>query len=309
MREIRSAVVTGPTHSIGQALCRLLLSEGIRVYAVCRPDSPRVKRLPVHPALRVILCDLSQMETLPQKMDGETADAFFHLGWAGNDGDHRNDMRLQTDNIRYTLDACHAAAALSCKVFIGSGSQSEYGRQDKALTPETPCFPENGYGMAKLCAGQMSRAECRMLGVDHIWARFLSVYGPYEQFSSMTISTIRKLLHREVPAMTAGEQLWDYLYSGDAADALLRLARAGKNEAVYPVGSGTVRPLREYVEMLRDAVDPALRIDFGAVPYGAKQIMHLCADISRLTADTGFVPGTEFREGIRRTVEWVKSNE
>lgn len=306
MREIRSAVVTGPTGSLGQALCRLLLSKRIRVYAVCRPDSPRAERLPVHPDLKIIRCDISELNLLPEKNGGEKADAFFHLAWAGNDGDNRNNMQLQTQNIRYTLDACHAAGELGCKVFVGSGSQAEYGRSAQPLTADTPCFPEIGYGMAKLCAGQMSRAECRILGIDHIWTRILSVYGPYEQSTSMTISTISKLLRGEEPEMTSGEQIWDYLYSGDAAEALYLLACSGRSGAVYPVGSGQARPLKEYAEMLRDAVNPALCLHFGAVPYSRNQIMFLKADIRDLTADTGFLPKTDFRDGIRRTVEWVK---
>ena len=42
----RIAVVTGPTGAIGVALCRRLLAEGLTVYAVCRPGSPRAAALP-----------------------------------------------------------------------------------------------------------------------------------------------------------------------------------------------------------------------------------------------------------------------
>ena len=42
------------------------------------------------------------------------------------------------------------------------------------------------------------------------------------------------------------------------------------------------------------------------MPYAEKQIMYLCADISGLTLDTGFVPSTDFEDGIKKTVDWVK---
>lgn len=309
MREIRSAVITGPTGAIGQALCRLLLSNNIKVFAVCRPNSKRAHRLPNHTALNIISCDITELDSLPQKLNESRIDAFFHLAWAGNDGNNRNNMRIQTANIGYTLDACHTAYELGCRVFIGAGSQAEYGRSDKPLAPDTPCFPETGYGMAKLCAGQMSREECKGLGIDHIWTRIFSVYGPFEQASSMTISTIKQLLCNKVPAMTSGEQVWDYLYSDDAASALYNLALSGMSGAVYTLGSGNAQPLRKYVEIMRDAVDPSISIDFGAIPYGEKQIMNLQADISTLTADIGFKPKTDFKEGIRHTVEWVRRSE
>ncbi len=59
--------------------------------------------------------------------------------------------------------------------FIGAGSQAEYGRVEGKLNSQVPAFPENGYGMAKLCAGQMTRIQCESWESD-IWTRILSVY-------------------------------------------------------------------------------------------------------------------------------------
>ena len=301
-REFKTAVVTGPTGAVGTALCRELLENGIRVFAVCRPDSPRAAALSIHPMLQVVACDISAFGRLPEMIEGG-ADAFFHLAWAKTTGEGRNDMIAQTDNIRYTLDAVAAADALGCKVFVGAGSQAEYGRVEGVLRPETPCFPENGYGMAKLCAGQMSRLACEQRGIDHIWARILSVYGPHDGAASMISSVIAKLLRREKPALTAGEQLWDYLYADDAARALYLLAVSGKNGKVYPLGSGRAMPLKAYIEAIRDAIDPALPLGFGEIPYAPLQVMHLQADISALAADTGFTPDTDFSVGIRATID------
>lgn len=305
-RVIRSTIITGATGALGQALCRLLISEGVQVFVVCRPESLRAKTLPQHTKVKIISCDISELEMLPELIPEKTIDAFFHLAWAGNDGNNRDNMEIQIANIKYAINACYAAEKLGCQVFIGAGSQAEYGRTNFALKPETPCFPDNGYGMAKLCAGQMTRVKCHNFGIDHIWARFLSVYGPYEQTSSMTISTIMKLLSGKTPAMTAGEQMWDYLYADDAAEALYRMAMFGQNGAVYTVGSGESKQIREYVEILRDAINPALPIEFGAVPYAQDQVMYLKADISELTSDTGFLPRTDFKTGIRKTIEWVR---
>ena len=48
------------------------------------------------------------------------------------------------------------------------------------------------------------------------------------------------------------------------------------------------------------------RIELGALPYNENQVMYLCADISALTADTGFVPQIGYGEGISRTINWLK---
>ena len=62
-----------------------------------------------------------------------------------------------------------------------------------------------GYGIAKLCAGQMSRIMCSSLGIRHVWARILSIYGPYDTENSMVMSTVIKLRRGERPLFTAGE--------------------------------------------------------------------------------------------------------
>lgn len=301
-RKITRAVVTGPTGAIGTALCRNLAQNGITVYAVCRPGSARTASVPHHENIHTVACDIAQLEKLTQIVpDG--ADAFYHFAWAHTIGPGRNDMPAQIENVRYTIDAVRAAKALGCSVFIGAGSQAEYGRVEGVLRSDTPCFPENGYGMAKLCAGQMSRVEAKMLDIDHIWCRILSVYGPGDGPSTMISVVIRQLQAGERPKLTAGIQQWDYLYSGDAAKAFRLLALHGVDGKVYPLGSGTARPLSEYVEQLRDAIDPGLSLGFGEVPYGPLQVMHLQADITDLQVDTGFTPEVSFAEGIRMTIK------
>lgn len=303
---MHSAVITGPTGAIGRALIAELVRRGVRVTAVCRPDSVRLSAIPDDPLVRIAMCDLSRLNDLPNQIS-EKCDAFFHFGWANTFGaDARNDMDAQTNNIRYALDAVRVANALGCAVFIGAGSQAEYGCAEGLLRPDTPCFPENGYGMAKLCAGQMTRVECEKLGMRHVWARVLSVYGPGDGAGTLISVVIRKLLGGEKPACTAGGQMWDYLYSADAARAFCLLAERGRHGRVYPLGGGVVRPLKDYILAVRDAIDPALPVGFGEIPYAKNQVMYLGADLAALTADTGFTPETLFEEGIRLTIASMK---
>ena len=306
-RRIQSCVVTGPTGAIGVALCELLNRQGVKVHAIVRPGTERSSSLSHINGLHVVECDVSRLNTLPTQVS--SADAFFHLAWVKTTGAGRNDMSAQIRNIQFTMDACQVAKELGCTVFVGAGSQAEYGLVDCVLTANTPCFPQNGYGMAKLCAGQMSRVECERLGIDHVWPRILSVYGPHDGRDSMVMSVIYKLIDGEKPSLTRGEQIWDYLYEEDASEALYRLALYGRGGSVYPVGSGTARPLRKYIESIRDTMGSSLDLGFGEIPYGLNQVMYLRADITDLQRDTGFAPRISFDEGIARTISYVRGYE
>lgn len=304
---MKRAIITGATGAVGIALIHTLIQNHVEAVAVVRPDSKRKKNIPDHPLVSKVECELNQLASLREKLHG-TYDAFYHLGWSGTTGSGRDDLKTQNLNVKYTLDAADAAKELGCTVFVGAGSQAEYGRYEGKLNEDVPVNPENGYGIAKLSAGLMSRIACRQRGLKHIWTRILSVYGPFDGEHSMVIDTIGKLLNKETPAFTKAEQKWDYLYSADAGLALYLLGLKGKDGKTYCIGSGQARPLKEYIEIIKNVIDPDMSLEFGKIPYSEKQVMHLCADISSLKEDVGFEPRYLFREGIVKTVEWYKEN-
>ena len=301
MSEIKSAIITGATGAVGSALARVCAERGMQVTAIVRPDSARGVNLSGCGA-KIVHCDLASLSSLEGRL---SADAFFHLGWDGTYGEARSDLERQSNNILYTLDAVSLAASSGCKVFVGAGSQAEYGTGG-VLRPDTPCFPKSGYGIAKFSAGAMSRAKCAQLGIKHVWCRILSVYGPCDGKYTLISSLISALSSGGTAKVTAGDQIWDYMYSDDAALALLSAAERGKDGAVYCLGSGKARALKEYMLDVKGAVGGG-DIAFGAIDYYPDQVMHLEADISTLTHDTGFVPQTDFADGIRRTVEYFRS--
>ncbi|MBQ3499604.1 MAG: NAD(P)-dependent oxidoreductase [Clostridia bacterium] len=302
------AVVTGASSMIASALIRLLVSEGHEVYALCRPDSNKLDNIIKHERVHIVHADISDITAVGQSI-GCGCNAFFHFAWCGTSGAERNDSRVQSKNIGYTLDAVELAHSLGCEVFVGAGSQAEYGRADGKISPQTPCFPENAYGASKLAAGQLSRIACVKHGMRHIWARILSVYGVGDNSFTITVSSLRKMLSGQVAEFTPAEQMWDFLYCDDAARAFYLMAKSGKDGAVYTLGSGEARPLKEYITLMHKASNTESDIKIGALPYNDKQVMYLCADISALTADTGFVPQVSYKEGIKKTVEWLKGSE
>ena len=145
---MRRAVISGATGAIGIALIELLLEHNIEILVFCRENSLRNSKIPDNPLITKIFCDLKdfgEFKNIPKVK----YDVFFHFAWEGTTGEARNDMYLQNNNVRYALDAVKLAERLGCKLFIGAGSQAEYGRVEGVLKADTPANPENGYGIAK----------------------------------------------------------------------------------------------------------------------------------------------------------------
>ena len=291
---------------LGKALITHLIAEGNEVTIIVRRNSKKLQGIPAHDLINIVECDLSEYETLGDQLDFDY-DTFFHLAWDGTYGAVRNDMFVQQQNIKYTLDAVELAKRLNCKVFIGAGSQAEYGNVGRVkLSSELKTNPESGYGIAKLCAGQMSRIKCNEYGIKHVWIRILSTYGPYDGSQTLIMSSIQNMLLGKKTSYTKCDQIWDYLYCNDAARALDLVSRYGKEGEIYCLGSGQAQPLYKYIESIRDIIDPNIELGFGELPYYQNQVMYLCADITKLTRDTGFKPEYTFQDGIKETIEWYK---
>ena len=297
---MKTAIVTGPTGAIGSALCTELLNQGVSVYAVVRPNSSRISNIGQHPNLKIIECELSNLQSL-QNSD-ISADVFFHLAWDKTTVLGRDDVDCQYKNIDYTLSAVKVANSLGCSTFVGAGSQAEYGLKDCALNGDMPVNPQSAYGIAKYTAGKLSSILCKSLGLKFCWCRILSVYGKNDGENTLISYLINSFKQNVPPSLTKCEQTWDYIYSKDIATALIAVALKGKDGETYCLGSGNPRTLKEYVTAVRDIVNKTCDIKFGEKPYYPHQPMYLVADITALSNHTGWQPKYSFEEGISELI-------
>lgn len=302
---MEKVIVTGATGMIGASMIEQMVEDGVRVTAICRPNSPKKKNLLEHPLVTTVECDINSLDSLTEVLSG-TYDTFYHFAWDGTYGDSRNDALLQEQNIHNTLIAVEVAHKLGCKVFVGAGSQAEFGNVEGKISDIVPKNPITGYGIAKYTAGKLSAVMCERYGMRQSWGRIVSTYGPRDNSYTMVMSSVIGMMNGERMSFTKGDQVWDYVYGGDCSRAFYLIGKYGKHGKAYTIGSGKSRFLREYILDIRDVINPALEIGLGEKDYYPNQVMKLTADISELTKDTGFVPEVDFKEGIRRTMEWYK---
>ena len=305
---MENVIVTGATGMIGASMIEQMVADGVHVTAVCRPNSKKRNNLINNSLVTVVECDINDLTSLKEKLSSDY-DTFYHFAWDGTYGDSRNDALLQEQNIPSTLIAVEVAHALGCKVFVGAGSQAEFGFVEGELSDSIPKNPITGYGIAKYTAGRLSAVMCERYGIRQSWGRIVSTYGPRDNSYTMVMSSVIGMLNGERMAFTKGDQIWDYVYGGDCSRAFYLIGKYGKHGKAYTIGSGKSRLLREYITDIRDVVNPDLEIGIGEREYYPNQVMRLTADISELTADTGFQPEVDFKEGIRRTMEWYKGVE
>ena len=300
---MKTVVIDGVTGMIGLAIIDACISHGVdTIYAIIRKNSVNAKRLPKHPSIQIIECNIDSYSELPKLID-KKCDVFYHMAWTVTGRDRNLDIPGQESNIAYTLSALRAAKELGCEKFVGAGSQAEYGILDvDKINPESPVNPIQAYGIAKYAAGKLGAAYAKQLKIDFMWVRIFSIFGENDQSTTMIASSIKKMCNGEHTSFTHGEQRWDYLYSKDAGEAFYAIGLRSTGNKVYCLGSGNARKLKDMIITMRNIIDPNIELGIGEIPYKGDEVMNICADISAIERDTGWKPKTSFEDGIRTIV-------
>lgn len=298
----KKVIVTGATSFIGIALIALFRKRGDEVTAVVRPGSSRRLLLDrLYPDLEILECQLSELSEMRLPM--EEYDALFHIGWDSNFPDSRYNLAGQMQNVEYCMKAVELAHRYQCSSFLCVGSQAECGRVCNPIDSMTPDHPETAYARAKCIAYERTADLCRRYGMRQYWPRLLSAYGPFDRESTLIMSCIRACREGRQLQLTPAEQIWDYVYVEDAAEALIAVWERGDPGRKYAIASGQGRELREYITEIAGITGyPQLLDGIGKRDYADRQVMYLVGNISELTKDTGFVPGWDFTGGIRKTI-------
>ncbi len=300
-------LVTGASGFIGSALCNALLESEHDVIAVIREGgkSPAIT-CENGGVFRVLECDLGNYAYLPEQVEC-SIDCFYHFAWEGVSGPKISDPLVQTSNILYSCNAVKAASSLGAKRFVFAAS---------LITLETNYAIEHGrvlspnciYGSAKQAAAQMNRCLCEQEGIDYCEAIISNVYGAGEVSLRLVNSSIRKLIAGDHCSFTDGSQDYDFIYIEDAARGLIAIGEKGKPGKSYYLGNGEILPLKQYLSMMGNVVDPDAVLGFGEIPAKGFSLDYSQFELDELENDTGFKPEISFEDGIGRTRDWIVEN-
>lgn len=290
-------VITGATSFIGVHVIKECVNNNYEVYAVVRPNSSNLSRLPESTHIHVVEMDMKNYDKLDEFI--RWADSFVHLAWEGARVPHRDNADMQQKNYEYAISAMNAAKRLGCKMFLGSGSQAEYGKMEGEVTELSPCVPNTEYGKQKLLACKKLREIANESAIRFVWTRIFSIYGKYDYSGTLIMSAMKKMKNNEPVEMTECTQLWDYLHVEDAAKAIVTLIENDKAFGIYNIASGIKKPLRTFVEEMKVTLKSTSELRFGAVPYGSGGPVDLRPNNTKLLT-LGWRPKIDFKSGIQK---------
>lgn len=298
---MKSAIVTGGTGFIGSMLVKELCKNDIRVTIITRNRKRVEPEIICNPNCKIVDGEIEKLNK--NDFQEREYDVFFHLGWSGVSTNLKNDIKIQLNNIEMSLQALELAKKIGCKKFVAAGTVAEYVFCNDIMNVNEKQTPNDMYGAAKVSTHYFLEVRARQMDMPFIWMVIPSTYGEGRKDNNIITYTIRSLINGEVPLYGDLEQMWDFLYVEEVARAIRYIGEKGRAGKVYGIGSGEYKKLREYIEIIRDIIDPQLELGIGKIPKYSKQTFSSCVSILELTRDTGFKPQIGFEEGIRLTIE------
>ena len=323
-------LVTGGAGFIGSAVVRRAVAEGHGVvnldaltYAACLDNVAGVADSPLYAFEQA---DIRERAALDRVFAEHAPDAVLHLAAESHvDRSIDGPMAFIETNVTGTGTLLEAARAY----WEGQGRPAEfrfvhvstdevYGTlgPEGAFTEVTPYAPNSPYAASKAGSDHLARAWGETYGLPVIVTNCSNNYGPF-QFPEKLIPVVilNALAGRAIPVYGAGENVRDWLYVEDHADALMTVLAHGQVGRQYNIGGENEARNIDLVRMIcaiLDEMRPGGAPHADLIEFVTDRPGHdarYAIDPARIRAELGWRPSVTLREGLVRTVAWYLNNE
>jgi len=308
-------VVTGCAGFIGSNLVDRLLSLGFEVTGVDNFSAGQRRFLKdslEHKNFNFFEIDLLDGQALEKPFDG--ADIVFHLA-ANADvrfGTNHPDRDLQ-QNVVATHNVLEVMRKLNIRRVMFSSTGSVYGETSVVPTPEDAPFPVQTslYGASKTAAEALIAAYCEGFGMTAWIFRFVSILG--ERYTHGHVFDFYKSLMSDPTVLRVlgnGKQRKSYLYVQDCIDAiLLAISKASDRVNIINLGTNEYCEVNDSIKWICEELDVSPKIELSGGDRGwIGDNPFIFLDTTKMRS-FGWKPKLSIREGVVKTVEYLKANE
>lgn len=298
----KRVLITGAAGFIGRQCLDPLLRKGYEVHAVSRqPIAAADDELVWH---RVNLLEPGSAGQLVRQVKPTH---LLHLAWVTTPEKYWN-ARENLNWVQVSLELMLGFADVGGQRAVCAGTCAEYDWRFGYCTEYlTPLRPATLYGASKAGLQMVLESFASERGFSLAWGRIFFPYGPHEAGERLLPSVINHLLHREPVICTPGDQVRDFMYVCDVADALVALLESDVGGPVN-IAAGEPIAIRDLVTLVAEWLNGLQLVQFGVLPIRDNDPPLLVADTRRLMKDVGWLPKRALREGLLQTIEWWRAN-
>lgn len=297
-------LVTGANGFVGGWLTKELSALGHEVIAVVKDEKEDLRCFDGLANIHIVYCDLSALSQLPNLVN-DNVDVIYHLAWVSAGGAGRADYLIQLKNAIYASDMIKVAMELHAKKILYAGTVSER-LVDNFLESEIVGV-NNIYAVSKKTTHSIVDILCKKNHLDYIWMQFANLFGPYSINGNIVGYTISELLSNKEAFFGPANQPYDFIYIEDLVSAMVLLGTQSTKQRFYYIGSGQPHKLSDYLLEIGEILHCLEKIKIGARADDGTRYNRDWFNINPLEEEFNFRPSITFQEGVKRTVEWMKS--
>jgi len=305
---LSKVLVTGGAGFIGSHLVDRLVQEGFEVVVLDNLSSGSPENIKIHvenPKFQFIRGDVRVRGLVRRALRG--VDCVFHLAAVASvDLSIRRPDIVNDVNVTGTLGLLEESRRADVEKFVFTSSCAVYGEPIKLpVDEEHPTRPLSPYGASKLAAEHYCSVYHRVYGLDTVILRLFNVYGPRQErspYGGVISRFIERLRRGLAPVIFGGTQTRDFVYVGDAVEALM-LAMRSKDciGMTINVGSGVEVSIRELADKLIKIFGLRVRPILSRPRPG--DVSRMCADIRRAKEVLRFEPKTSLEDGLKACIK------
>jgi len=300
-------LISGASGFIGSHLVHMLLEKGCQVGIITRTTSDLWRINNYLSKLFFIHGNLASPKDFEAGIKKFRPEVVIHAGWFGVEKKFRNTLEQVHNNLYGSLHLLEYSLDAGCKLWIGFGSQAEYGTTNERLVENMPAIPDSLYGAVKLSIGLLSQELCKQAGIRSAWLRLTAAYGPKDDLDHLIPYVISTLLEGKEPEIVSGEQKWDYLYIDDVVSAVWSLMNRVEGKGIYNLSSGKAIPIKTICEIIKSHINPKIRINYKLATQNNTSRNIMEADNNHLYNSIGWKPAVCLDDGLDQTTIWYRN--
>ena len=302
-------LVTGGSGFIGSVLLRKLISNKENVHLILRKESNLWRISDLLDKVTIHYSDLSNVSDLQSIVEKINPTVIHHLATNGAYSSQNDANQIIQTNFLGTWNLLQACNKVNYKIFVNTGSSSEYGFKKYAMRETDILEPASYYAVTKGAQSLLCSHIAHQEGKPIVTIRPYSVYGPYEEPTRLIPTLMMSLLNHKQMNLVSSKVARDYIYVDDVVDAYLNIKQLQKNKGeIFNIGTGVQTDMVQLVNKTQKISGEKTELVWGGMKNRTWDTSTWVADISKARQLLNWQPKVDLEEGLTKTWKWLLVN-
>lgn len=304
----KTVLVTGGAGFIGSNLVRKLIADEYEVNLILKESTNPLRVKNILDRVKIHRLDILDKNALVKTVAKINPQIIFHLATYNRYRNQNESESMINVNIVGTFNLLMATKNINYKLFINTGSSSEYGFKEKPMQEMNLLEPASFYAATKASASLLCQVFSKEYQKPIVTLRPFSVYGPYEEKDRFIPTIIKAVVAGEKIKITAGDQRRDFIYIDDVVSIYLKTIKIGGSFSgeIFNMGTGIEYTNDQVVKTLFRIAGKKVAVEKGAFPKRLWDTSHWVADVTKTKHFLNWEPSFSLEDGLRKTYLWYK---